>query len=438
MTRMSAVKRRLLRAMLRRQLQRTSAHGVRSLDKSRCGRSLLHMSLVSALLVVADGCKMFSPNAGSLAEEAEARRVIEGPMEGYRPEGRAAESRSKPQAFWDRITGRNRHDVAKARAEYALGDELFNKAKDLEGEERTDAFRAAAAKYKNAAENWRSSALEQDALLMMGESYFFAEDYYKSEQAYAKLVKEYPRNRYLDHVGSRRFEIADYWLKEDGQLHKPFYMVNLTNNRLPLNDTSGHGRRVLEKMRLDDPTGKHTDDATMRLAVASFQKGDYETAADTFSDLRVTYPDSEHQFQAQFLELQSLLASYQGPLYSSVPLTDAEKRAKQILRQFPKDAQENQKELNLALAKIHYLKAERYWEQAEFRRKRQESAAARYYLERIADEYKDTPFAELAKANLEKLKDRPDDPPQYFAPLVKLFPDRGAARPWLQNTGNSK
>lgn len=423
MTRMSAVKRRLLRAMLRTQLT---------------GRSLLGVSLVGTSLLTASGCKMLSPRAGSLAEEAEARRVIDGENGIFLPEGRSAEKQSKPQAFWDRITGRNRHDVPKARAEYAMADELFNKAKDLEGEERVNAFRAAADKYKKAADNWRSSALEQDALLMMGESYFFAEEFYKSEQAYAKLVKEYPRNRYLDHVGARRFEIADYWLKEDGVEHKPFYMVNFTNDRLPLNDTGGHGRRVLEKMRLDDPTGKHTDDATMRLAVASFQKGDYETAADTFSDLRVTYPDSEHQFQAQFLELQSLLASYQGPLYSSVPLTDADKRAKQIVRQFPKEANENQKELNLALAKIHYLKAERYWEQAEFRRKRQENAAARYYLERIVKDYTDTPFGDLAKTNLEKLRDKPDDPPQYFAPLVKLFPDRGAARPWLQNTGETQ
>ncbi len=210
-------------------------------------RTVTRCSLLAGLTlpILATGCRMFSPNKDSLAEEAAARRAIEGDV--YRPEGRAAENRSKPQALFDRVTGRNKHDIPKARAEYALGDEYFNKAKDLEGEERADAFRAAAGKYKSAAANWRSSALEQDALLMMGEAYFFAEDFYRSEQAYARLVKEYPRNRYLDHVGSRRFEIADYWLKEDGFKHKPFYVVNFTNGRYPLNDTGGHGKRVLEK-----------------------------------------------------------------------------------------------------------------------------------------------------------------------------------------------
>lgn len=431
---MSAVRRRLLRAMLR-----PETWSVAWLDASKRYAPMLGLSLLSApLWLSAAGCKLMSPDASSLAEVTATRRAMENEEGVFRPEGRTAERKSKPQAFWDRITGRNRHDIPKARAEYALGEEYFNKAKGLEGEERLDAFHAAATKYKSAAANWRSSALEQDALLMMGESYFFSEDYYKSEEAYAKLVKEYPRNRYLDHIGARRFEIADYWLKEDGAEHKPFYMVNFTERRLPLNDTGGHGRRVLEKMRLDDPTGKNTDDATMRLAVASFQKGDYESAADTFSDLRVTYPDSEHQFQAQFLELQSLMASYQGPRYSSVPLSDAEKRAKQIIRQFPKEANENQKELNLALAKIHYLKAERYWEQAEFRRKRQENESARYYLRSIVSDYADTPFGDLAKKHLDELAELPDDPPQYFGPLVKLFPERGAARPWLQNTGDAK
>lgn len=398
----------------------------------------LGYSLVAACLTSGAGCKMLSPKADSLSEELAARRAIDGDDGIFRPEGRAAEKHSKPQALFDKMTGRDKQDVPKARELYLEGDKIFNDARALEGDARLDAFRAAADKYKDAAKNWRSSALEQDALLMMGEAYFFAEDYYRSEQAYAKLVKEYPRNPFMDHIGARRFEIADYWLKTDGDKHKPLYMVNITDGRYPWNDTGGHGRRVLEKMRLDDPTGKNTDDATMRLAVASFQKGDYEAAADTFSDLRVTYPDSEHQFQAQFLELQSLMASYQGSQYSSVPLTDAEKRAKQILRQFPKESGEKREELVTALAKIHFLKAERYWEQAEFRRKRQEYEASRSNLRIILDKYADTPFAEKSQEALDKLKDKGEDPPRYFAPLERLFPERGAERPWMQNTGDTK
>ncbi|MEZ6135273.1 MAG: outer membrane protein assembly factor BamD [Pirellulaceae bacterium] len=247
------------------------------------------------------------------------------------------------------------------------------------------------------------------------------------------MVKEYPRNPYLDHVDSRRFEIADYWLNVDKAAHKPFMIVNFTDNKLPWNDTGGHGKRLLEDMRLSNPTGKVSDDATMRLAVEQFNKQDYQGAADTFADLRMTYPDSEHQFNAQMLELQSLLGSYRGSSYSSLPLTDAEKRIKQIVRQFPNDASQHQQDLNQTFAKIRFLRAERVWDNAEYRRKKQENDSARFYYQKILEEFSDTPFAEQANVRLEELQGAPDNPPQYFKPLVFLFNADNDDRPWLKD-----
>lgn len=407
---------------------------------STCWLSKIALLLATwTTLCTLAGCTALDPRGSSLTDHAEAARQINGPGQ-FRDEGLAAEKRRKRTGILTKMFPgmQQRKDVEKARAEYTAGETLFNQATALQGEERRDAFRAAAEKFKAAAKNWPDSSFQQDALMMKGESFFFAEDYYKSEQAYAELTKNYPRHPYVDRVDARRFEIADYWLKHDAVEHKPFVVVNLSDNKLPLNDTRGHGKRVLEKIRLDNPIGKASDDATMRLAVAAFEREDYETAADTFADLRITYPDSEHQFDAQFLELQSLLLSYRGPKYASVPLTEAEKRVKQILRQFPKESQEQSEELNLAYSKIRYLLAERHWEQADFREKRQEWGSARYYLKILVDDFSDTDFAEPAKEKLASIAENPDDPPQYLAPLAKLFPERGAERPWLQNTGQTR
>ncbi len=87
-----------------------------------------------------------------------------------------------------------RKDIELARKLFREGDEMFEKAKTLEGRDRADGFRAAAKKYQAAAKNWQSSGLEQDALMMAGESLFFAEEYDRAEDMYGKLVKEYPRN----------------------------------------------------------------------------------------------------------------------------------------------------------------------------------------------------------------------------------------------------
>lgn len=389
------------------------------------------------------GCTMFSPRAGSMKEYNEARRSIENPS-GFadgitRPEGRTAEKDTSGKAFLQRIglQRQRRKDIELARKEFREGDAMFEKAKDLQGDERADAFRAAAKKYQSAAKNWQSSGLEQDALMAAGESLFFAEDYYRAEEMYSKLVKEYPRNRYLDQVDSRRFEIADYWLKHDSAAHQPFTVVNFIDNKRPWNDTGGHGKRVLEAMRIDNPTGRVSDDATMRLAIAQFEKGKFEGAADTFADLRMTYPDSEHQFQAQFLELQSLLNSYQGPRYSPVPLDEAERRVKQIVKQFPKEAGERQEDLNVAFAKIRFLNAEREWFGAEYRRVRGENGSARYHYQKIVAEFSDTPFAKEAEVKIAELSSLPDDPPQRFAPLVKLFGQSRSEQP-LINSGSAK
>lgn len=408
--------------------------------KRRRFRHWLLFGLLSVTLSGATGCSMFSAQRGSDKDYEEARRHIENPS-GFedgitRPEGRTAEKDGFGKAFLQRmgLQKERRRDIELARNEYRAGDELFEAAKSLEGSDRADKFRDAAKKYKSAAKNWKSSGLEQDALMMAAESLFFAEDYYRAEEVYAQLVKEYPRNPYLDQIDTRRFEIADYWLKHDKAKHEPFVVVNFTDNTRPWNDTSGHGRRVLENVRLDNPTGRISDDATMRLGVDQFEKGKYEGAADTFGDLRMTYPDSEHQFQAQLLELQALMASYRGPKYSSVPLDSAEKRVKQIARQFPNEAGERQEELNVTFAKIRFLKAEREWHRGEYHRLRQENASARFYYQRVIGEYTDTPFAEESEKRMKELEGEPDSPPQRFGPLVKLFGESGREQPWLQNS----
>lgn len=388
---------------------------------------------------------MFSTKKTLLSDYDATRRSIENPTindseddtdDGiFQPEGVTAEKRKGGDSFFARmgLTAKRRKDVTLAKAKFAEGETLYNQAVAAPAVDRAKLFRQASTKFQEAAKNWQSSSLEQEALIWAAEAHFFAEDYYDAEQLYAKLIKEYPRNPYIDHVDSRRFEIADYWLKTDNANHKSFVVMNVSDPKFPMNDTGGHGKRVLEKMRIDNPTGKVSDDATMRLAVEDFQKGNYESAADTFADLRMTFPDSEHQFNAQFLELQSLLASYQGSDYSSIPLTDAQARIKQMVRQFPHESSQKQSELNEAYSKIRFQMAERVWKQADYRYKRSENKAARFHYQRILDEYEDTPFAPQATEMLSKIEGLPDDPPQHFKPLVWMFNAGNEDRPWLKN-----
>ncbi len=83
------------------------------------------------------------------------------------------------------------------------------------------------------------------------------------------------------------------------------------------------------------------------------------------------------------------------------------------------------------------MKAEREWYGAEYRRARQENGSAKYHYKKIIAEFADTPFAKEAETRLSELEGLPDDPPQRFAPLAKLFEQKKKEEPWLES-GSTK
>ncbi len=150
-------------------------------------------------------------------------------------------------------------------------------------------------------------------------------------------------------------------------------------------------------MRLDDPTGKLADDATIAAANALFVGGDYERADDYYNDLRLHFPSSEHQFMAHYLGIQAKLRSYRGPDFAGEVLEEAEKLIKNVRRQFPSESREHEEELTRAYRKVRYFLAEREWEMAQYYAQRHQYGAARFYVDMILNDYADTPFADLAR-----------------------------------------
>ncbi len=401
----------------------------------------IRLAILIAILIQS-GCASFNLFKKEDDEYNRARNSINGyeDKEGnwIRPEGiRADKSRDSnlPKAF-KFIPGLAPPPVNKelAKSTYLEADELFkNAAKAPDGDGRKTMFRAAAKKYKEAGKHWVSSALEQDALFMTAESYFFAEDYPKSEDYFVKLIKEYPRTRYQDMVDKRRFEIGLFWQ----QFNDEFYHVNFTDRRKPLNDTRKHGVRVLEKMRLDNPVGRLADDVTMELANAAFKKQNWNDALDTYSDLITTYPDSPHQFDAHLLGVKAAMMSYQGADYSREPLDKAEKMIKQMTRQFRQKAEGEKKQIEDAMKEVRYRRAEREYAQATYRFNKLEARAARIHCTMILTDYSDTPFADKAKAMMEKTGGMPAEPVQQLSWLADLFPNRDKITPLLKPTPNA-
>lgn len=297
--------------------------------------------------------------------------------------------------------------------------------------ERT--FVKAAKKYRLAASRWPESKIEEDSLFFEGQSYFFANRYVESNRAYEKLVSLYSGTRYLDKAEQHRFAIARYWL----DLADDYAGISLTNSKRPRANLRNEARRILHRIRIDDPTGKFADDATNALADAYFKDSRWQEAADTYEDLRRNYPGSSFQYHAHLFELKSRLQSYQGGSYDDIPLKKADELMRAIVNQFPDQAEKDQDFLAQEASNIRTKLAERDLTMAQYFEARGENRAAKIYYEQLAQEYSDTKLAESVKQQIAEVASKPPVPPERGKWLVNLFPDADAEKPVLK-AGNEK
>jgi TolA-binding protein len=318
-----------------------------------------------------------------------------------------------------------------ARQAYAEGIRLFREKK----------YNAAANSFKKAVARGPHSAIEQDAMFMLAECFFFDDRYIKARDAYDGLVKEHPNTRYLDTVIDREWAIARYW--EQHEEHSPdwFGTPNGYDRTRPWLDTIGHAIKTYDNIRLNDPTGPRADDAIMATANIYFQRGRFDDADYHYTLLRREYPRSELQFEAHLLGLQAKLRKYQGEDYDGTPLEEAKTLVKQLRMQFagrlPEEEKERlatvEKQLNLEIATRDYRMAEYFDGTKHF-------GAARYYYAQVMKKYPNTDLAAQARDRLAQIGGEPDEPPKRLAWIVDLFPQsseksRVARIPELQNGG---
>jgi len=86
------------------------------------------------------------------------------------------------------------------------------------------------------------------------------------------------------------------------------------------------------------------------------------------------------------------------------------------------------------IAEVKFRKAERLYEEAQYRNNKQEYASAVIYCDRIIDTYPDTPFAERAKEMIAKADGKPAIPTPYLHWMTYAFPTRDKVTPLLKPT----
>jgi outer membrane protein assembly factor BamD (BamD/ComL family) len=302
-------------------------------------------------------------------------------------------------------------DQRLAREAYDKGQALFN-AKNYDD---------AAKEFYTASWRWPDSTMEEDAMFLMGESYFFSDHYGSAQDSYINLLKKHDNTRYLDTVVARLFAIATYWEKLDLNSHHWPMTPNAIDKTQPWFDTFGNALACYQAVWLHDPTGPLADVALFRVANAHFRREEWEDAAENYDILRKNHPKSKYQKDAHLLELQAKLKIYQGPKYSVVSLNDAQEIAEQTLKQFPGQLGEEEGRVRGSLAMIYEQRAEREWVMAQYYDAKSEYRAAREYYKVLLEKYARTSFAERARKRIQEIQNEPDEPPNHFAWLTGLF-----------------
>ncbi|TWU06047.1 Tetratricopeptide repeat protein [Stieleria varia] len=323
------------------------------------------------------------------------------------------------------VTGKS-GDLAEARKLYQSGDATFRKAEAASKEERADIYRSAAKLFRKSADESPIPALQQDAMFMEAESLFLSNQLTSARDVFEKLQKEFPNNRHSDKIAARLFTISQYWIdveKAGGQSWAD--ALNPLDKTVPWFDTTGHAIKVLDQIRYDNPTGRLADDATMAAAAENIRQGKFDEADEFLTDLRETFPDSDHLFLAHLLGVQCKLQIYGGPDYSGIALEEAEALIRQTRSRFPKQSNEKKYAdmLARAAAEVSFHQAAKLETRAQFREKRGEYQAASQFYREIISKHSTTPQATIAEKRLKEISGLPAKPAQRLAWLTKIFPD---------------
>lgn len=345
------------------------------------------------------------------------------------------------ERFLDGLT-QSDPEIEKAKRYFFEAESIYNDAVRLrqtangsnsQMRQAGELFLQAGRRYQQAAEYWTDSALHEDAQFMAAECFFYINYYKHANVLYKAMLKEYPNTRHLDKIQKKRFQIAKYWIEEDFRDKQGFFDFNFTDKSMPFNSRFTEAIATLDNLRHQDPTSEMADDATMLVADSYFQREQYEKAHITLDDLVKVFPESEHQFIANYMMLQCKFLLYRGPDYSGVYLDEGEKQIRDIRRQFPVDSRQYAEQLDNFSRQFRYMQAERQWWVAQFYEGKEEFGAAKYYYQKLAQDFSDTPFASRSFTRYNDLKGYPDRPETPVKWLVDLFPENDKVKPLIAN-----
>jgi len=192
----------------------------------------------------------------------------------------------------------------------ATPEQAFKRAKELydSGE-----FKKAQIEFRNFLRFFAGHDLQEEALFLVANAAFSAEDIWKAHQHILAYWKVYPKGLYASRLVELDYKVAmkllaGNWGRRYG---------------IPVLPGGVTGRGVLEQLLERFPYHPLADDAQLALGNFHLQRDNYPEARLAYESLLIRYPGRETREEARFMLALATLLDSQGLQYDAAALQDA-------------------------------------------------------------------------------------------------------------------
>jgi tetratricopeptide (TPR) repeat protein len=268
-----------------------------------------------------------------------------------------------------------------------------NKAKRLQS---IGDSRQAADQFKRLADVYSEASEAEEGLILSAKNYLAAGDFTHCREEINELRRRYANPTFLDAIGEVEIALGRGFLEGKGE-----------GGTYTLKSRIRKATAIFQRQLDGDPQGRWAADALFGLGQCSQVLGDYTAAIKNYKALLEKYPRSELRAEAEGNIAVCISKREPTPEKTESDTEEAQRRIKQAFDEAAsEDVDLDMDALKENEAILKERQARKRFEQALFYEKNAHFHAAEVYLELVKERFPETPWADKAKAELEKLRKR--------------------------------
>jgi len=249
--------------------------------------------------------------------------------------------------------------------------------------------------FQRLVKNYPKTSVSGEAQFRLGEIYEEKQDYYKAFQHYQRVAEEFPGSARINDIIQRQFRIGNLFLS--GQKAKVM--------GVPLLASLPKAIEIYEKVIQNAPFGPYGDKAMFQLGLAYKKSGNFYKAKETFGQLIDNYADSDLVKDAKFEVGEVSYSLAAGQQKSLQGLGQAKQHFSDFVEAYPEAAVRDK--ADRMKSAVDVLMAEKNYKVGEYYEKQGYLDSAAIYYEDVSANYSHTPWGKKAADRL-AFFDRPD------------------------------